>query len=148
TDDEAVAENNSELVVTAALRDLLVDQAAACFLRRFGTVVVVFLALYACPARQPDQPADAPGIGDLKGHSLLPAIAVGGLRLRDHQAGDAILLGVAARLGQTGKLFRDERFELIEADRIDALAAPEQRAKAFDGRRNLRTLVALLFCGF
>ena len=89
-----------------------------------------------------------PPVSEISSVTLLPAPSpYVRLGLRHHQAGDPVLLGVAALLRQAGEGLGHERLELIDGDRIDVLAAAEQRAETLHRRGRLRVLVAALLRG-
>src|SRR5207245_9434887 len=69
------------------------------------------------------------------------------LGLRHHETGNRRLLCVAGRLRETCKTLGYEWLELINRDRVDALATAEQRAETLEGRSDLRLLVTALLRG-
>ena len=76
------------------------------------------------------------------------AVAVDPFRLGDGQPHHAVLLGAAAGLVQAGERRRDERFQLVDADRIDVLAAAEDGAQPLHRGLRLRVGVAALLGRF
>ena len=65
---------------------------------------------------------------------LTTVVAIGGLGLRDHEAGEPVFLCVASGLGQTGELLGHERLKLIDPERIDFLASTQQGSKSLESR--------------
>src|SRR4029453_17185936 len=79
---------------------------------------------------------------------LLAPGAIGGLRLRPHEAGEPVFLGVASGLRKPGKLLGHEPFELIDPERFDFLASAQQGSKSLESRADLSRRVAALSRSF
>src|SRR6516162_10065328 len=134
--DEPVAENDAVLVVAADFRRLLVRQPAIDRLDALGAGAVVALTLYADPASKADEPADAAAVRDLQRHGLAGA-PVRGFCFGHHETGDPVLVTPARRFPESCKGVRHEGGERVDTDRIDTLAAADERSETLDGCSDL-----------